>query len=90
MRHVPPKRRNKLTLRHIPEDGILHSYRRENLKSYSSTITVKHSIVFILATFYHTPSYFMRLFECISDSLTLCCNNARTTFHADPLNGFGG
>jgi hypothetical protein len=22
------------TLRHIPEDGILHSHRRENLKSY--------------------------------------------------------
>jgi hypothetical protein len=25
---------NKLTRRHIPEDGILHSHRRENLKSY--------------------------------------------------------
>jgi hypothetical protein len=25
---------NKLTRRHIPENGILHSHRRENLKSY--------------------------------------------------------
>jgi hypothetical protein len=25
---------NKPTQRHIPEGGILHSYRRENLKSY--------------------------------------------------------
>jgi hypothetical protein len=24
----------KATRRHIPEDGILHSHRRENLKSY--------------------------------------------------------
>jgi hypothetical protein len=24
------------TLRHIPEDGILHSHRRENLKSYTA------------------------------------------------------
>jgi hypothetical protein len=27
---------NKATRRHIPEDGILHSHRRENLKSYTS------------------------------------------------------
>jgi hypothetical protein len=26
---------NKPTRRHIPEDGILHSHRRENFKSYT-------------------------------------------------------
>jgi hypothetical protein len=31
----PPKRQfNRPTRRHTPEDGILHSHRRENLKSY--------------------------------------------------------
>jgi hypothetical protein len=25
-----------VTLRYIPEDGILHSHRRENLKSYTA------------------------------------------------------
>jgi hypothetical protein len=25
----------RVTRRHIPEDGILHSHRRENLKSYT-------------------------------------------------------
>jgi hypothetical protein len=27
-----------ITQRHIPEDGILHSHRRENLKSYKSIL----------------------------------------------------
>jgi hypothetical protein len=26
--------KNRTTRRHIPEDGIIHSHRRENLKSY--------------------------------------------------------
>jgi hypothetical protein len=30
----------RLTLRHIPEDGILHSHRRENLKSHTHRIYV--------------------------------------------------
>jgi hypothetical protein len=29
-----PVTNNQGTLRNIPEDGILHSHRRENLKSY--------------------------------------------------------
>jgi hypothetical protein len=28
------------TRRHIPEDGIPHSHRRENLKSYTGTIAI--------------------------------------------------
>jgi hypothetical protein len=31
---VPPKRRFTQDLHDIPEEGILHSHRRENLKSY--------------------------------------------------------
>jgi hypothetical protein len=36
LRYVPPKRRflTRATRRNIPEDIILHSHRRENLKSY--------------------------------------------------------
>jgi hypothetical protein len=30
----------RCTRRHIPEDGILHSHRRENLKSYTTPIKV--------------------------------------------------
>jgi hypothetical protein len=30
---------NKPTLRHIPEDGILHSHRRESLKSYKKLLS---------------------------------------------------
>jgi hypothetical protein len=30
---------NKPTRRHVPEDGILHSHRRENLKSYTAYFT---------------------------------------------------
>jgi hypothetical protein len=38
-RYVPPKHRfTKYTRRHIPEDGVLHSRRRENLKSYIDNI----------------------------------------------------
>jgi hypothetical protein len=29
---------NKPTRRHIPEDGILHSHRRENLKSHTGCV----------------------------------------------------
>jgi hypothetical protein len=31
------------TLRHIPEDGILHSHRRENVKSY--TVSVQFTLI---------------------------------------------
>jgi hypothetical protein len=31
------------TLRNIPEDGILHSHRRENLKSYKFILVLKLS-----------------------------------------------
>jgi hypothetical protein len=31
----------KATLRNIPQEGILHSHRRENLKSYASCLLFK-------------------------------------------------
>jgi hypothetical protein len=31
------------TQRHIPEDGILHSHRCENLKSYTSTLLIRRN-----------------------------------------------
>jgi hypothetical protein len=38
--------RNRSTLRsHIPEDGILHNHRRENLKSYKHVCQPSLSIV---------------------------------------------
>jgi hypothetical protein len=41
------------TRRHIPEDGILHSHRRENLKSY----TVPKNIWCITCVYVYTSSY---------------------------------
>jgi hypothetical protein len=32
------------TWRNIPEDGILHSHRRENLKSYTVIISMKDNL----------------------------------------------
>jgi hypothetical protein len=32
------------TRRHIPEDGILHSHRRENLKSYTAQIKTRKTL----------------------------------------------
>jgi hypothetical protein len=32
----------RATRRHIPEDGILHNHRRENLKSYTSHYLLQH------------------------------------------------
>jgi hypothetical protein len=34
---------NKPTVRHIQEDGILHSHRRENLRSYRINIVLRWS-----------------------------------------------
>jgi hypothetical protein len=44
---------HKIYTRHIPEDGILHSHRRENLKYYEVSFGLKtehitiHAIVFL-------------------------------------------
>jgi hypothetical protein len=35
------KRSSKTSRRHISEDGIVHSYRRENLKSYMNVLDLK-------------------------------------------------
>jgi hypothetical protein len=34
----------RITRRHIPEDGILHSYRSENLKSYKNVTFTPWSV----------------------------------------------
>jgi hypothetical protein len=33
--------------RHIPEDGILHSHRHENLKSYTIFFSINHMDLYI-------------------------------------------
>jgi hypothetical protein len=38
---------NRSTLRNIPEEGILHTRRRENLKPYNSTFTLLCTAVYI-------------------------------------------
>jgi hypothetical protein len=38
----------RATLRNIPEDGILHIYRRENLKSYIGYIFVQQDGIYVL------------------------------------------
>jgi hypothetical protein len=38
----------KRTRRHIPEDGILHSHRREDLKSYTTNVVPSSPIPVIL------------------------------------------
>jgi hypothetical protein len=58
---------NETTRRHIPEAGMLHSHRRENLKSYTENYYVWKSpeVVFILSHMNPirtlTP-FFIRLF----------------------------
>jgi hypothetical protein len=49
----------RVTRRNIPEDGILHSYRRENLKSNIASLLLLHTdpVEQLLATV-----YFMALF----------------------------
>jgi hypothetical protein len=42
-RYVSPK--CQFTRRHIPEDGILHSHWRENLKSYTTDYEALHSAI---------------------------------------------
>jgi hypothetical protein len=37
--------RTRSTRRHIPEDGILHSHRRENLKSYEFSLIQQSNLV---------------------------------------------
>jgi hypothetical protein len=46
---------SKPTRRHIPEDGILHSHRRENLKSYEDKI-LQSSALFALPNNGQIPS----------------------------------
>jgi hypothetical protein len=41
---------------YIPEEGILHSHRRENLKPYITGITQHHK--FTLKQRAHVPGYF--------------------------------
>jgi hypothetical protein len=36
----------KATGRNIPEDAILHSHRRENLKSYKDTVVANYNTLF--------------------------------------------
>jgi hypothetical protein len=40
------------TRRHTPEDGILHSHRHGNLKSYNKNLVPGHNLFFILSAFY--------------------------------------
>jgi hypothetical protein len=54
----------RATRRNIPEDAILHSHRRENLKSYNySSITLRLSVFHSIAQKLHRSSlpYFMLL-----------------------------
>jgi hypothetical protein len=56
------------TQRHIPEDGILHSHRCENLKSYISSFSPQN--VVSLATYSHLLPFFLSLFKsraCINE-----------------------
>jgi hypothetical protein len=41
------------TRRHIPEDGILHSHRYENFKSYSVILYIKHRVQFEAEIYLH-------------------------------------
>jgi hypothetical protein len=40
----------RATWRHIPEDGILHSHRHENLKSYKENFAKQQAILVEIST----------------------------------------
>jgi hypothetical protein len=58
----------RATRRNIPEDAILHSHRRENLKSYKKEINCNMRGCHSLG---HEENYLLQLLACMSYSFTL-------------------
>jgi hypothetical protein len=64
----------RATRRNIPEDAILHSHRRENLKYYRDRVTFHMKIMFVTEPHVWAPT------ACYGDSFTVSyIDNVRTS-----------
>jgi hypothetical protein len=71
------------TWRNIPEDGILHSHRRENLKSYILLISVPDSCRphHLRTSFKHVLKWTLNILSPPMLASLSTCNMSRTNFH---------